>query len=40
VRPDKSRNRKGSIWVLSVSGSGSGAHLVAADHLGSPLATD
>jgi 8-oxo-dGTP pyrophosphatase MutT (NUDIX family) len=35
VRPDKSRNRKGSTWVLS-SWQG---HLVAADHIGSPLAT-
>lgn len=34
VRPDKSRNRKGSTWVLSLAG---GA-LVAADHIGSPLA--
>ena len=33
VRPDKSRNRKGSTWVLSLVG---GA-LVAADHIGSPL---
>ena len=34
VRPDKSRNRKGSTWVLSsVDG-----HLIAADHIGSPLA--
>lgn len=34
VRPDKSRNRKGSTWVLSlVQG-----HLVAADHIGSALA--
>ncbi len=33
VRPDKSRNRKGSTWVLS-SWRG---HLVAADHIGSPL---
>ncbi|MET0896855.1 MAG: NUDIX hydrolase [Mycobacterium sp.] len=40
VRPDKSRNRKGSIWVLSVARSESGVRLVAADHLGSPLATD
>lgn len=33
VRPDKSRNRKGSTWVLSsVAG-----RPVAADHLGSPL---
>ena len=35
VRPDKSRNRKGSTWVMS-SWKGS---LVAADHIGSPLAT-
>lgn len=34
VRPDKSRNRKGSTWVLSLSG----GRLVAADHMGSPLA--
>ena len=34
VRPDKSRNRKGSIWVLS-SAEG---RLVAADHIASPLA--
>ncbi|BBY54496.1 NUDIX hydrolase [Mycobacterium koreense] len=34
VRPDKSRNRKGSIWVLSLSE----GRLLAADHLGSPLA--
>lgn len=34
VRPDKSRNRKGSTWVLSLSG----GRLVAADHIGSPLA--
>ena len=35
VRPDKSRNRKGSTWVMSfVEG-----RLVAADHIGSPLAT-
>jgi 8-oxo-(d)GTP phosphatase len=34
VRPDKSRNRKGSTWVMS-SWRG---HLVAADHIGSPLA--
>ena len=33
VRPDKSRNRKGSTWVLSLSGD----ELVAADHIGSPL---
>jgi 8-oxo-dGTP pyrophosphatase MutT (NUDIX family) len=36
VRPDKSRNRKGSTWVLSLSG----GKLVAADHIGSPLATN
>jgi 8-oxo-(d)GTP phosphatase len=34
VRPDKSRNRKGSMWVLSLFD----GHLVAADHIGSPLA--
>ncbi|BBZ23702.1 NUDIX hydrolase [Mycolicibacter hiberniae] len=34
IKPDKSRNRKGSTWVLSRSG----GRLVAADHLGSPLA--
>ncbi|GAA2559074.1 NUDIX hydrolase [Mycolicibacterium diernhoferi] len=34
VRPDKSRNRKGSTWVLSSVG----GRLVAADHIGSPLA--
>ena len=34
VRPDKSRNRKGSTWVLSLSH----GRLVAADHIGSPLA--
>lgn len=34
VRPDMSRNRKGSTWVMSfVDG-----RLVAADHIGSPLA--
>jgi 8-oxo-dGTP diphosphatase len=36
VRPDKSRNRKGSTWVLSFAGD----ELVAADHIGSPLATN
>jgi 8-oxo-dGTP pyrophosphatase MutT (NUDIX family)/phosphohistidine phosphatase SixA len=35
VRPDKSRNRKASTWVLSFAGD----KLVAADHIGSPLAT-
>jgi 8-oxo-dGTP diphosphatase len=34
VRPDKSRNRKGSAWVMSLAGE----RLVAADHIGSPLA--
>jgi 8-oxo-(d)GTP phosphatase len=36
VRPDKSRNRKGSTWVLSLCG----GKLVAADHIGSALATN
>ncbi|CAN5247336.1 8-oxo-(d)GTP phosphatase [soil metagenome] len=36
VKPDKSRNRKGSTWVLSLAD----GKLVAADHIGSPLATD
>jgi 8-oxo-dGTP pyrophosphatase MutT (NUDIX family) len=35
VRPDKSRNRKGSTWVLSLVD----GHLIAADHIGSPLAS-
>jgi 8-oxo-(d)GTP phosphatase len=35
VRPDKSRNRKGSTWVLSLRD----GKLLAADHIGSPLAT-
>jgi 8-oxo-(d)GTP phosphatase len=34
VRPDKSRNRKGSMWVMSLSNE----RLIAADHIGSPLA--
>jgi 8-oxo-(d)GTP phosphatase len=34
VLPDKSRNRKGSAWVMSLADE----HLVAADHIGSPLA--
>ena len=34
VRPDKSRNRKGSVWVMSLSG----GKLLAADHIGSSLA--
>ncbi|WP_078323978.1 8-oxo-(d)GTP phosphatase MutT1 [Mycobacteroides salmoniphilum] len=33
IRPDKSRNRKGSMWVLSIHGQ----KLLAADHLDSPL---
>jgi 8-oxo-(d)GTP phosphatase len=35
VQPDTSRNRKGSTWVLSLSA----GRLVAADHIGSALAT-
>ncbi len=35
VKPDKSRNRKGSTWVLSLYE----GRLVAADHMASPLAT-
>ena len=35
VKPDRSRNRKGSTWVLTVRD----GKLVAADHLASPLAT-
>lgn len=35
VKPDKSRNRKGSTWVLSLAG----GRVVAADHMASPLAT-
>ena len=34
VRPDKSRNRKGSAWVMSLTDE----RLVAADHICSPLA--
>jgi 8-oxo-(d)GTP phosphatase len=34
VRPDKSQNRKGSTWVMSMAD----GKLVAADHIGSPLA--
>jgi phosphohistidine phosphatase SixA len=34
VRPDKSRNRKGSVWVMSFAAD----RLIAADHIGSPLA--
>ena len=36
VRPDKSRNRKGSTWVLSLAD----GRLIAADHIGSPLAAN
>ncbi|OBH17154.1 MULTISPECIES: NUDIX hydrolase [unclassified Mycobacterium] len=36
VRPDKSRNHKGSAWVLSLSG----GRLVAADHIGGALAAN
>jgi 8-oxo-dGTP diphosphatase len=36
VRPDRSRNRKGSTWVLSLADD----TLIAADHIGSPLAAD
>ncbi len=36
VRPDKSRNRKGSTWVLSLAD----GRLIAADHIGSALASN
>ena len=36
VRPDKSRNRKGSTWVLSLAE----GRLIAADHIGSALAAN
>jgi len=36
VRPDKSRNHKGSVWVLSLSD----GRLVAADHIGGALAAN
>jgi 8-oxo-dGTP pyrophosphatase MutT (NUDIX family)/phosphohistidine phosphatase SixA len=36
VRPDKSRNRKGSTWVLSLVD----GRLIAADHIGSALAAN
>lgn len=36
VRPDKSRNHKGSTWVLSLAA----GRLVAADHIGGALAAD
>ncbi len=34
VKPDKSRNRKGSVWVLSLAD----GKLIAADHIDTPLA--
>jgi 8-oxo-dGTP diphosphatase len=34
VRPDNSRNRKGSTWVMSLADH----RVIAADHIGSPLA--
>ena len=34
VQPDRSRNRKGSTWILSIAD----GRLIAADHLASPLA--
>jgi 8-oxo-dGTP diphosphatase len=36
IRADKSRNRKSSTWVLSLSD----GHLIAADHIGSALAAN
>jgi 8-oxo-dGTP diphosphatase len=36
VRPDKSRNQKGSTWVLSLAE----GRLIAADHIGSALAAN
>jgi 8-oxo-dGTP diphosphatase len=36
VRPDKSRNHKGSTWVLSLAA----GRLIAADHIGGPLAAN
>ncbi|BAX91742.1 NUDIX hydrolase [Mycobacterium shigaense] len=36
VRPDKSRNHKGSTWVLSLAG----GRLIAADHIGGALAAN
>jgi 8-oxo-(d)GTP phosphatase len=36
VRPDKARNHKGSTWVLSLSA----GKLIAADHIGGPLAAN
>jgi 8-oxo-(d)GTP phosphatase len=36
IRPDKSRNHKGSTWVLSLSG----GKLISADHIGGALAAN
>lgn len=36
IKPDRSRNRKGSTWILSLNQ----GRLVAADHLASPLAAE
>jgi 8-oxo-(d)GTP phosphatase len=36
IRPDKSRNRKGSTWVLSLAE----GRLIAADHIGNALAAN
>jgi 8-oxo-dGTP diphosphatase len=36
IRPDKSRNRKGSTWVLSLAA----GRLIAADHIGNALAAN
>ena len=36
IRPDKSRNRKGSTWVLSLAD----GRLIAADHIGSALTSN
>ncbi|QLL09087.1 NUDIX hydrolase [Mycobacterium vicinigordonae] len=36
IRPDKSRNHKGSTWVLSLAG----GRLIAADHIGGALAAN
>jgi 8-oxo-dGTP diphosphatase len=36
VKPDKSRNHKGSTWVLSLSA----GRLIAADHIGGALAAN
>jgi 8-oxo-dGTP diphosphatase len=36
VRPDKSRNHKGSVWVVSLSA----GRVIAADHIGGALAAN